>query len=170
MNRRALLMSLLLAAPAQALPSHPAPLGSGAADKDKDKEKPPEPSAFFADVMVLHATNSKKGVDSRIGNMPELAKPPFSSYDSYELVERKRLPLEQKAPSTLTLPNGRVLRTQLLQIISKDTLKFSASINQPNGKEFLPLLEVRAKLDQAFIVAGQSHKQGILVLVIRVVR
>lgn len=168
MKRRALLTSLLLAVPARALAANPAPSGSGAPDKAKDKA--PEPSAFFADVMVLHATNSKKGVDSRIGNMPELAKPPFSSYDSYELVERKRLPLEQKAPSSLTLPNGRVLRTQLLQIIAKDTLKFSASINQPNGKEFLPLLEVRAKLDQAFIVAGQSHKQGILVLVIRVVR
>jgi hypothetical protein len=168
MKRRALLMSLLLVVPAQASPVHPSPLGSGAPAKGKDKS--PEQSAFFADVMVLHATNSKKGVDARIGNMPELAKPPFSSYDSYELLERKRLPLEQKAPSTLTLPNGRVLRTQLLQIISKDALKFSASINQPNGKEFLPLLEVRAKLDQAFIVAGQSHKQGILVLVIRVVR
>lgn len=170
MNRRALLMALLVAAPAQALPSQPAPLASGSADKGKDPQKPPEASAFFADVMVLHATNAKKGVDSRIGSMPELAKPPFSSYDSYELVERKRLPLEQKTPSTLTLPNGRVLRTQLLQIISKDTLKFSASINQPNGKEFLPLLEVRAKLDEKFIVAGQSHKHGILVLVIRVVR
>jgi hypothetical protein len=168
MRRRALLMSLLLAAPARAFAANPAPSGSGA--PDKAKEKAPEPSAFFADVMVLHATNSKKGVDSRIGNMPELAKPPFSSYDSYELVEHKRLPLEQKAPSSLSLPNGRVLRTQLLQIISKDTLKFSASINQPNGKEFLPLLEVRAKLDQAFIVAGQNHKQGMLVLVIRVVR
>lgn len=167
MRRRALLMSLLLAAPARAFAANPAPSGSGA--PDKAKEKAPEP-AFFADVMVLHATNSKKGVDSRIGNMPELAKPPFSSYDSYELVEHKRLPLEQKAPSSLSLPNGRVLRTQLLQIISKDTLKFSASINQPNGKEFLPLLEVRAKLDQAFIVAGQNHKQGMLVLVIRVVR
>jgi hypothetical protein len=167
MRRRALLMSLLLAAPARAFAANPAPSGSGA--PDKAKEKAPEP-AFFADVMVLHATNSKKGVDSRIGNMPELAKPPFSSYDSYELVEHKRLPLEQKTPSSLSLPNGRVLRTQLLQIISKDTLKFSASINQPNGKEFLPLLEVRAKLDQAFIVAGQNHKQGMLVLVIRVVR
>ncbi len=167
MNRRALLMSLLLAVPAQALPSQPAPLGSGAPSKG---EKPPEQSPFFADVMVLHATNSKKGVDARIGDMPELAKPPFSSYDSYALLDRKRLPLEQKASSTLTLPNGRVLRTQLLQVLSKDTLKFSASINQPSGKEFLPLLEVRAKLDEKFIVAGQSHKHGILVLVIRVVR
>jgi len=170
MNRRALLVSLLLAVPAQAAPGGPLPLGSGAPPKDKDKAKPADTGAFFADVMVLHATNSKKGVDSRIGSMPELAKPPFSSYDSYELVERKRLPLEQKAPSSLTLPNGRLLRTQLLQIISKDTLKLSASINQPNGKEFLPLLEVKAKLDQAFIVAGQSHKQGMLVLVIRAVR
>jgi hypothetical protein len=32
------------------------------------------------------------------------------------------------------------------------------------------LLEVKAHVGQAFIVAGQSYKKGILVLVIRVVR
>ena len=129
-----------------------------------------QPAEFYADVMVLHATNSKKGVDARIGAMPELQKPPFSSYDSYELLDHQKLPLAAKAPSTLKLPNSRILRTQLVQILAKDTVKLSASINQPSGKEFLPLLEVKAKLGQAFIVAGQSHKQGILVLVIRAVR
>jgi len=52
------------------------------------QQKPEQRSAFFADVMVLYASNSKKGIDSRIGNMPELRKPFFSVYDSYELVER----------------------------------------------------------------------------------
>lgn len=163
MKRRAFLLASLLAVPAHAAPKEPEKPPAG-------KTKPPEVQPFFADIMVLHATNSKKGVDARIGNMPELAKPPFSSYDSYELLDRQRLPLEQKTPRTLTLPNSRVLRTQLLDVVAKDAVKLSASINQPNGKEFLPLLEVRAKLDQAFIVAGQSHKSGILVLVIRVQR
>ena len=63
-----------------------------------------------------------------------------------------------------------MLRTKLLDVLAADTVKLSASINQPNGKDFLPLLEVRAKLGQAFIVAGQSYRQGILVLVIRAVR
>jgi hypothetical protein len=163
MKRRSFLLASLLAVPAHAAepPGNKPPAG---------KDKPVEKQEFFADIMVLHATNSKKGVDSRIGSMPELAKPPFSSYDSYELLDRQRLPLEHKAPRTLKLPNGRVLRTQLVEVLAKDSVKISASINQPNGKEFLPLLEVKAKLDQAFIVAGQSHKAGILVLVIRVQR
>ncbi|HMJ11196.1 MAG TPA: hypothetical protein VK524_07295 [Polyangiaceae bacterium] len=122
-----------------------------------------------AEVLILHATNSKKGVDERIGRMPELKKPPFSAYDSYELLSKNRLPLK-KEPQTLKLPNGRVLQTKLLDVLPKDYLRISASINQPGGKDFLPLLEVKAKVGQAFIVAGQSYKNGILVLVIRVVK
>jgi hypothetical protein len=166
MNRRLFLLSTLLAAQVHAV--EPAP--SKPPEAKPPEAKAPDPVEFYADIMVLHATNSKKGVDSRIGSMPELQKPPFSSYDSYELLDRQKLALEQKAPRTLKLPNSRILRTQLLQVLSKDTLRLSASINQPSGKEFLPLLEVKAKLGQAFIVAGQSHKQGILVLVIRAVR
>ena len=45
------------------------------ADKGKQAE---ESAAFFAEVTVLHATHGKKGIDPRIGAMPELAKPPFS--------------------------------------------------------------------------------------------
>ena len=122
-----------------------------------------------AEVLILHATNSKKGVDERIGKMPELKKPPFSAYDSYELLSKNRVPLK-KEPQTLKLPNGRVLQTKLIDVLPKDYLRISASINQPGGKDFLPLLEVKAKVGQAFIVAGQSYKNGILVLVIRVVK
>ena len=119
---------------------------------------------------MLHATNDKKGIDRRIGEMPELTRPPFSSYDSYALVDRVKLPLAKGVPKTLVLPNRRVLETKLVDILGNDSVRLSASINQPGGKEFLPLLEVKAKLGQPFIVAGQSYKNGILVLVIRVVR
>jgi hypothetical protein len=140
-------------------------------DKDKDKAKEPQKAEFFTEVMVLHATNSGKGIDERIGNMPELKKPPFSSYDSYELLSNTRLPLIKDNPKTTRLPNGRVLQTKLLEVLAnKESLRISASINQPGGKTFLPLLEVKAKVGQAFIVAGQSYKNGILVLVIRVVK
>lgn len=159
MDRRVFLITCLLAT--QAAAAAPPPSASASA---------PPGAEFHADVMVLHATNAKKGVDPRIGAMPELSKPPFSSYDSYELLDRQRLPLQRKSAHTLKLPNSRVLRTQLVDVLAKDTIKLSASIDQPSGKEFLPLLEVKAKLGQPFIVAGQSHRQGILVLVIRAVR
>ena len=37
----------------------------------------PKPAAeeALAKVIVLHATNEKKGIDPRIGNMPQLQKP-----------------------------------------------------------------------------------------------
>ena len=102
--------------------------------------------------------------------MPELKKPPFSSYDSYELLSKTRLPLS-KDDKTMNLPNGRVLKTKLLEVMpDKEHLRISASINQPRGKTFLPLLEVKAKVGQSFIVAGQSYRRGILVLVFRVVK
>jgi hypothetical protein len=156
-----LAVALLFATPAAADPSKEtsSPLG-----------EPARAPQHFAEILVLHATNAKKGIDRRIGDMPELTKPPFSSYDSYALVDRAKLPLERGVPKTLVLPNRRVLETKLVDVVSDGAVRLTASINQPGGKEFLPLLEVKAKLGQPFIVAGQSYKSGILVLVIRVIR
>lgn len=141
----------------------------GKDDAAKGAKKPAAPE-FAIEVMVLHATNSKKGIDERIGNMPELKKPPFSSYDSYELLSKTRLPLG-KDDKTMNLPNGRVLKTKLLEVLKdKEHVRMSASINKPGGQTFLPLLEVKAKAGQTFIVAGQRHKGGILVLVFRVAK
>jgi hypothetical protein len=151
------------ARPPAARPEKPKP------DKGKDEKKPAE-AEYATEVMVLHATNSGKGIDAAIGNMPELKKPPFSSYDSYELLTKSRLPLT-KDDRTMNLPNGRVLKTKLLEVLKdKEHLRLSASINRPGGKTFLPLLEVKAKVGQTFIVAGQKYKGGILVLVFRVAK
>lgn len=163
----ALCMATALVAPlpvlAQEKPTAPA--------KGKGKEKPtPAEPQYATEVLVLHATNSGKGIDPRVGDMAELKKPPFSSYDSYELVSKHNLPLVRDDPKTLELPNKRVLQTRLLEVLPKEQLRISASINKPRGKTFLPLLEVKAKPGQTFIVAGQSYKDGILVLVIRVVK
>ena len=158
-------------------PKAPKPGASG-----EPVKPPPAPSAkpggsaapveaeYFAEISVLHATNSKKGIDKRIGEMPELKKPPFSAYDSYALLQQVRLPLAKNQPKKLKLVNERVLETKLLDILSKDQVRLAASINQPGGEDFLPLLEVKAQVGQAFIVAGQSHKNGILVLVIRITK
>jgi hypothetical protein len=152
-------------------------LGSLAPSARADKKDPPSaPSAqpvaaaYNVEVLVLHATNTDKGIDPRIGDMPELRQPPFSSYKSYELLAKVKHPLKKDDPKTVDLPNGRVLQTKLLDVLPADTVRISASINQPGGKTFLPLLEVKAKVGQAFIVAGQPYKAGILVLVIRVTK
>ena len=149
---------------------------TGAAKAPSASSAAPAPSAsraeqpLVAEVLILHATNEQKGIDPRIGKLPELGKSPFSNYDSYQVLDRARLPLKKDAPQNLKLPNGRTLQVRLLEELGPDSVRLSASINRPSGKEFLPLLEVKAHAGQAFIVAGQSHKKGILVLVIRVVK
>jgi hypothetical protein len=160
--RACLLSSLLISAPVLADDNAPKPPAPPKAEQ--------EVAPYSAEVSVLHATNSDKGIDPRIGDMPELKKPPFSSYKSYELLQKVKLPLKKDAPKTLELPNKRVLQAKLIDMLPDDVVRISASINQPGGKTFLPLLEVKAKVGQAFIVAGQSYKGGILVLVIRVLK
>jgi hypothetical protein len=70
----------------------------------------------------------------------------------------------------LALPNGRTLKTLLDDVLTGGWLRLHASINRPGATDFLSLLEVKAKAGQSFIVAGQSYKQGVLVLVFKVVR
>jgi hypothetical protein len=122
------------------------------------------------ELLVLHATNRKQGVAPGLKDLPELKKPPFSAYDSYAVLERIRLPLELARVRTHSLPNGRVLGAELLEVQKSDVLRLAASISEPGGHAFLPLLEVRAKVGQHFIVAGQKWKSGILVLVLTLVR
>src|SRR6188472_1657746 len=83
------------------------PSGFVFAEGEKGDKKPEAPQPFFAEISVLHATNEKKGIDERIGDMPELKNPPFSSYDSYTLLDRQKLPLVKNDPKRLKLPNGR---------------------------------------------------------------
>jgi hypothetical protein len=141
-------------------------------DKSRPERRKPAQASYSAEVMVLHATRKKAvpkaWIDPRIGRLPELEKEPFSLYDRFDLLDKARLPLVKDDPKTLTLPDGRVLRTALVEVLPHGALRLRASIKKPGGKDFLPLLEVKARAGQAFIVAGQAYKGGILVLVIRV--
>lgn len=133
----------------------------------KPEKEAPGPSV---ELFVLHATHGKPELDPRLSDLDELKKPPFSSYERYRLIDRAKLPLVKGAPKTRRLPNGRVLRTELAGMLDADVVRLVASINQPGAADFLPLLEVKAKIGQRFIVAGQRYQRGILVLVLRVVR
>jgi hypothetical protein len=122
------------------------------------------------EVSVLHGTHERRENDPRIGAMPELREGPFASYASYTLLSRVTWPLARGGKRQLKLPNGRLFEARLEQILADGSSRLVARIDRPGGKDFLPLLEVKARPGQAFIVAGQSYKRGILVLVIKVVR
>jgi hypothetical protein len=125
-------------------------------------------------VLLLHATNDGTGIDPALGKMPELRRPPFSSYNSYKLLERAEFPLAKGASRTTNLPTGRQLKISLKNIIEPlkkgDPKRYvvTASIQKPDGDTFLPLLEVNAKAGENFFVAGQNYKGGSLVIGIKV--
>jgi hypothetical protein len=125
-----------------------------------------------AQVMVLHATNTDGGIDPQIGSLPELKKPPFSAYNTYKLVARNDVTLTTAQPASTRLPNNRVLRTSLLNVLPNKRYRISTSISQPHPdagtQNFLPLLEVTAKSGETFFVAGQSYQGGVLVVGIKV--
>lgn len=131
-------------------------------------------STVSAEVIVLHATNDGSGIDPKIGKMAELGKPPFSSYNSYKLLDRSKMSIDKASPTKIKLPNDGVLMVSLKDVIlpkKKDEQKryvIGASIQKPGGNSFLPLLEVNAKAGETFFVAGQNHKGGVLVIGIKV--
>jgi hypothetical protein len=152
------------------------PLGgaSASADAAADTVKVPAKQSAKVEVLVLHATSGGTGIDPKLGDMPELKKPPFSSYDSYRLLDQSELVLEQGTASAKPLPDKGKLTLTLKEIVlakKKDELdKFvlNASIVKPDDKPFLPSLDVNAHAKERLFIAGQKYDKGILVIVLRV--
>jgi hypothetical protein len=129
-----------------------------------------------AEVIVLHGLNTGEGIDPRIGDLPQLKQPPFSSYNTYKLLDRVQLPLARAQSREHPLPDKGKLKVHLTDVMEekiagkKPEVRYvlEASINKPGGREFLPVLKVKARPGEIFFVAGQKYKGGILVLGIRV--
>jgi hypothetical protein len=151
---------------------HAVPAQAGSAKPKADK---PSADKARAEIIVLHATNDKKGIDPKIGRMPELAKPPFSSYDSYRLLDRAEIDLAKGQAASKKLPDDGQLAVTLGEIAQPekkgDPVRYGvgASIKKPGGKTFLPGVTVSAKKGEYFFVAGQTYDKGILVIGIKIV-
>ncbi len=158
---------LALSGTADAQPKPGRAAGAVAAKPLADTEEKLE---TVVEVSVLHGTHDQRDLDPRIGKMPELSQGPFAKYASYRLLSRSSLRLSKGSKRQLKLPNGRLLEARLEDILPDGSSRLVARINRPDDDDFLPLLEVKARAGQAFIVAGQTYKRGILVLVFKVVR
>ena len=132
---------------------------------------PAPATAAKAEVLVLLAKNDHSGIDPTIGKIPELLKPPLSSFDSYKLLQRTEMSLDKKVEKKLTLPDKSELSVTLNDLLvstskdaagkSKTEKKFSLGMSIPN---FLPSLEVSAKENEWFFIAGQKYQGGTLVI------
>lgn len=156
-------------------------LGTVAVAQPRPEPRPAQAEAQSqaqADMLVLHGTNTGKGIGKKIRELPyklpQLEKPPLSSYDSYELLDNKQLPLPKDKNQQLTLPDKSVVRIKLTEVLppkkpkGKPKYVLSASITGPGGKKVLPKLTVNAAPGQIFFVAGPAYKKGKLVIGIRV--
>jgi hypothetical protein len=132
------------------------------------------PATIPSEVMVLHATNDNSGIDPKLGKIPALSKPPFSSYNSYKLLTHTTQPLAKGMSSLFNLPTGRQLQLLYKDVIAphKQGLHtrflISASIQSPAGKSFLPLVEVKANPGEWFWVGGQEYHGGALFIGIKI--
>ncbi len=124
-----------------------------------------------AEVIVLYGANDNTGIDAEIGKIPALAKPPFSAYNSYKLLERKEHGLTKGAWVEQVLPDKNTLGVSLKEITTKGEEQryvVDANIKKPDGSSYFPNLEVSAQKGEYFFVGGPKFKDGVLVIGIRI--
>ena len=130
-----------------------------------------DPAQATAEVIILHGTNSGEGIDPKIGDLPQLKEPPFSSYDSYKLLERGNEKLVDGKTAAKKLPNDGQLELTLRGIEAGKKGKryaFEAAIKDAKGKDLLPSVKWTTKKGEYVFLAGPKYDKGILVIGIRV--
>lgn len=157
----AALLTTMLAGPSALAQDGPAPTqGGGKTEKIEAS----------AEIVIAHGSNGGKGIDPKLARYKELKNPPFSSYDSYSLLEESTRQLERGKAATLKLPGGGELRVVLDGVEDKSgkaaRYVLKATMKKPGGEE--SSVQVKAKPGAMFFVAGQKHENGILVLGIKV--
>jgi hypothetical protein len=132
------------------------------------------PEMVGAEIMIMHATNEGKGIDPGIGDLPELKKPPFSSYDTYKLLEKPKLTLKKAKEQELKLPNDSKLFLTFKDVVpakGRDPEKFAVGtrIRKPKDETDFIAIVVNSPKGKFYFVAGPKHGKGILVLGIKIV-
>lgn len=134
----------------------------------------PTISAVDAEILILHANNSGSGIDPKVRDLPQLKKPPFSSYNSYRVLGQSRVTLPLSKPVDTQLPNNGIFRLSFKEALAPVRFKLATTILQPDGKPFLPKLEVSLPYNEFFFVGAQSYtdnkQEGKLVLAVRLLK
>ncbi|NUO49189.1 MAG: hypothetical protein HOV80_10075 [Polyangiaceae bacterium] len=135
------------------------------------------PGEITAEFLILHATNEGTGIDKDIGDIPELKKPPFSSYDTYKLLERGKLKLPKRKEQEKKLPNSDnvALTYKDYKEAKKDQPEkfvIPARVVKKDGEEVVSATYTAPK-GQYFFVAGpkftKGKSKGILVVGFKIV-
>ncbi|MCA9614750.1 MAG: hypothetical protein H6721_22395 [Sandaracinus sp.] len=119
------------------------------------------------EVVVVLAKEAPGTIAPELAELTALRRPPFDSFRSMEVLERRGLSLRVGTPAEVVLPNGRKLRIELQRIGPDGRFRVKVSIQREGEQDYLPLLQVVASPGDPFFVAGQSHQGGTLVIGIR---
>jgi hypothetical protein len=152
-----LVLSLLVSSPA---------IGAAEADKDATADKD---SAVKCTVRMILAQEKPGGIDKRLAFLKkQFSQPPFSAYKTVTLLEVKELVIPQANRQQLTLPNGKLFRLtfkeRLLGRKNRLRLRMHLSITPPKETRFLPGTLYTIGNKGLFLVGGDKHKGGTLVI------
>jgi len=123
------------------------------------------------EILVLYARKDPSGghVDPQVPKLAQLAQAPFNEFNSYTFVDRKTLaldtpkvaePWQGKPSATYALVTGKSLDVTLLQERDDKRFKLGAVI----GQDAADRVRWIAPPNEPFFIAGQSYKDGILVI------
>jgi hypothetical protein len=128
------------------------------------------------EILVLSARKDAHGghVDPAVPKLPQLSQPPFNAYNTFELVDRRTLafgaaktsePWLGKPSASFQRVTGKSLDVVLLDQREGGRYEMGAVL----GKDTVDKLRWAAPMNESFFIAGQSYKDGILVIGITLV-
>ncbi len=127
-----------------------------------------DPVTVDAQVTVILAREVAGVIDPRLERMVALRQPPFNGFHSMDVYSEHQVTLALGVPSTIDLPNGRVLQLVLEEITPDGRSHLRVSINRRSQADYLPVLEVAAPPGDPFFVAGQNFQGGTLVIGVQI--
>ena len=107
-------------------------------------------------VPLMGITAGAGSIDPRIGPLPQLKKPPLSSYNTYVLHDKKAQPVPTGTAVTYPLANGRTLQVTVVETTADKRFRVLTQITDASAHDYLKKLEVLAAPNEPFFVAGQN--------------
>ncbi|MGO8994823.1 MAG: hypothetical protein ACLQVI_16015 [Polyangiaceae bacterium] len=123
------------------------------------------------EIVVLYAKADPKGghMGPGVPQLPQLTQPPFNAYNTFALVGQTTLTLDQpkpddpwkgKASAVYSLVNGKPIRIAMIEQLADKRFHMGATI----GKDAPDVVRWDAPGNEPVFIAGQSYKDGILVI------
>ena len=132
------------------------------------ERNPNQNTPLNGEVLVLLASEREGSIDPSLSNLRALKHPPFNGFKSMKIMSRSSVALLTDEPVAIELPKKRWLVLTLVQRLADGRAKVQLSINKPNQKDYLPMLNVVISAGEPFFVAGQKFEGGTLVVGVRV--